>query len=162
MITQQDLDNYTGDKRDKKYREMKEQLALQNIVEENTELEDKQVGDIVADVLEATGVAKVAKALLGEDCGCEDRQRKLNETFRQGTKQVRCFTPEEYDMYEDFMVTRKHNVWQPNEAKLLFNLYEKIFNTKYKIKRMCTTCRGTGNILRQITLDLDRVYHSLN
>ena len=39
------------------------------------------LGDTVEKVLEATGVSKVAKWLLGEDCGCDERKAKLNELF---------------------------------------------------------------------------------
>ena len=49
----------------------------------------KGVGDIVEEVLEKTGAAKVAKFILGEDCGCEDRKEKLNELFRT-TKKPDC------------------------------------------------------------------------
>lgn len=170
MITQEQLDNFGGDKRSKKFRRMQERFdkqelkkfkELQEIVEENTE-EANGVGDVVADVLEVTGIKKVAKALLGEDCGCEERQKKLNETFDRGTVQRRCFTEEEYDEYENFIKTRKHNVWSAEDARMVFRLYAGVFGTKYKIKRLCTSCRGTGNILRQITLNLDRVYQSLN
>jgi len=39
------------------------------------------LGDTVEKVLEVTGVAKVAKWLLGEDCKCDERKAKLNELF---------------------------------------------------------------------------------
>ncbi len=36
------------------------------------------LGDTVAKVLEATGVARVVKAVAGENCGCKKRQEALN------------------------------------------------------------------------------------
>ena len=36
------------------------------------------LGDTVEKVLEVTGVAKLAKWVMGEDCGCDDRKAKLN------------------------------------------------------------------------------------
>ena len=41
-------------------------------------------GDTVAAIMEATGVKAVVHAIVGEDCGCEARQQKLNELFPYG------------------------------------------------------------------------------
>lgn len=35
------------------------------------------LGDSVEKVLEATGIAAVAKFIMGEDCGCEERKTKV-------------------------------------------------------------------------------------
>jgi len=41
-------------------------------------------GDIVADTLSSVGITKERmKALLGGDCGCQERQEKLNEFGRK-------------------------------------------------------------------------------
>ena len=45
-------------------------------------------------VLEKTGIAKVAKWLLGEDCGCEERKEKLNKLFPYA--KPKCLTEEEF------------------------------------------------------------------
>ena len=37
----------------------------------------KGLGDSVEKVLKATGIDKVAKKVLGDDCGCEQRKEKL-------------------------------------------------------------------------------------
>ena len=39
------------------------------------------LGDTVESILTATHVDKMAKWLLGDDCGCEARKKKLNELF---------------------------------------------------------------------------------
>jgi len=39
------------------------------------------LGDLVAKVTEVTGIKAVVKAIAGEDCGCAQRQAKLNEIF---------------------------------------------------------------------------------
>ena len=41
----------------------------------------KGLGDTVEQVLEATGIAKVAKWVLGEDCGCDKRKQILNDLY---------------------------------------------------------------------------------
>jgi hypothetical protein len=56
-------------------------------VEEDKELdgEMKGLGDLVAKVTKATGIDKVADVVaknLGlEDCGCDQRQKELNQIF---------------------------------------------------------------------------------
>ena len=68
----------------------------------------KEVGDIVEEVLEKTGAAKVAKFILGEDCGCEDRKEKLNELFRT-TKKPDCLLEDEYNWLKEwFEIGRAH------------------------------------------------------
>jgi hypothetical protein len=42
------------------------------------------LGDTIAAIMEATGVKAVVKAVIGENCGCEARQEKLNELFPYG------------------------------------------------------------------------------
>ena len=41
----------------------------------------KRLGDIVALVTKYTGIKWVVKKIWGEDCGCDERQEKLNKVF---------------------------------------------------------------------------------
>ena len=41
----------------------------------------KGLGDIVALVTKYTGIKWVVKKIWGEDCGCDERQEKLNKVF---------------------------------------------------------------------------------
>lgn len=41
----------------------------------------KGLGDIVALVTKYTGIKWVVKKIWGEDCGCNERQEKLNKVF---------------------------------------------------------------------------------
>ena len=56
---------------DKRTKEYKDYVASQS----------QGLGDDIEKVLEATGIAKVAKAILGDDCGCDERKKKLNNMF---------------------------------------------------------------------------------
>ena len=158
MITKQDLENFEGDKRSKAFKDLKEEYNSQEI----TFQEGDGLGDKIESVLEATGIAKVAKAVLGDNCGCEERKRKFNEARIFVPKQQRCFTEEEEAEYKDFLLQRKTNKWTADEVTLLFRLYADIFGKKYNIKRMCGSCMGTANILRNITKDLDEAFKTIN
>ena len=52
-------------------------------------------GDTVAKFTEATGVDKVVHFIAGEDCGCKERQEKLNKLFPY--KVPECLKEEEYN-----------------------------------------------------------------
>ena len=41
-------------------------------------MKSKGLGDSIEKITKATGIDKVAKFILGEDCGCEARKEKLN------------------------------------------------------------------------------------
>ena len=58
-------------------------------------VKSKGLGDSVEKVLKATGIDKVAKKVLGDDCGCEERKQKLNKMFPYS----RPFTNDELSIY---------------------------------------------------------------
>ena len=147
-----DMDAFEGKKTTKAYRALKnELLSLEN--------ESQGLGDTVEKVLKATGISKVVKAIAGDDCGCNERKQRLNAILPYGTpKQIRCFTDDELERYGHFFNSRKKDYWTKEEVTLVFELYAEIFNKRYNIKRMCSSCMGTANILRGVTGDLDKVY----
>ena len=59
------------DKRTKAYKDWKA----------NQEKASEGLGDTIAKVTEATGIKKAVKFLAGEDCGCDERQERLNRIF---------------------------------------------------------------------------------
>lgn len=42
---------------------------------------DRGFGDTLARIFTRTGIKKVVEAVAGENCGCEERQEKLNKIF---------------------------------------------------------------------------------
>lgn len=53
------------------------------------------LGDDIAKVTKAVGIDKLVKAVFGEDCGCEERQVKLNKMFPHHKPE--CLTEIEYN-----------------------------------------------------------------
>ena len=39
------------------------------------------LGDKIEQFTEKTGIKKVIKKIFGEDCGCDERRKKLNKLF---------------------------------------------------------------------------------
>jgi len=160
-VTKKDLKNFKGDKRGKKYKKMK--LAYEKSIETKN-VDDVGVGTTIEKVLKATGISKLVEVFTpeGEDCGCSERKRRLNNspTFNASQKPKRCMDKAMLEAYDNFVQSREVDKWSAEQAKLVFDTYEWVFALRYDTKRMCANCNGTANILKMITASLDKVYES--
>lgn len=111
--------------------------------------ESKGLGDTVEKVLEVTGVAKVAKWLLGEDCGCNERKAKLNELFPY--KKPLCLEESEYNWLEEWF-NKKTDKVTPIEQMELFKIHSRVFQVRNELTS-CPSC-----IVSRIK-DLEKVYN---
>ncbi len=108
----------------------------------------KGLGDTIAKITKATGIDKVAKKVLGEDCGCEERKDRLNKIFPY--KSVRQFTKDEMSIYES-VVPRLQGTIKKEDYSILLTIYNKVFNKKKKH----TSC---GSCVAQTLKELEKVY----
>jgi hypothetical protein len=116
-------------------------------IEENTLIEPTGLGDTIEIVLEKTGIAKLAKWVLGEDCGCEERKEKLNKLFPYS--KPKCLTEEEHTYLTESKVLDK-NVLIPSEQRELLKIYNRVFTQR----RQPTSC---GSCLREVVNELSKV-----
>lgn len=124
----------------KRKRRTKAEIEASKIVNESQGL-----GDTVEKVLEATGIAKVAKWIMGEDCGCEERKQKLNELFPY--KKPLCLLEDEYNYLTEFF-SRGTNRIKPTEQQQLLRIYNRVF----KERQEPTTCSSCWqNILNKLS-----------
>lgn len=91
------------------------------------------LGDTVEQVLEATGISKAAKWLLGDDCGCEERKKKLNELFPY--RKPECLEEPEYNFLKEWF-DRNTNVVKPSEQATMLKIHSRIF----KVRNEPTSC----------------------
>ena len=75
----------------------------------------KGIGDTISKITKATGIDKVAKKILGEDCGCEERKKKLNQMFPYS----RPFTDDELSIYESVLPRIKGTISGQDQATLI-------------------------------------------
>jgi hypothetical protein len=94
------------------------------------------LGDTVEAVLKATGVDKVAKWILGEDCGCESRKETLNRLFPY--KSPNCLTEEEFQYLDEWFSTHRSSVTN-QQQKALVTISNRIFSENAKTSS-CTSC----------------------
>ena len=111
----------------------------------------KGLGDSIAKITKATGIDKLAKKVLGEDCGCEERRKKLNQMF-PAFKNIRQFTEDELKIYDEVipLIEKKGNITR--EQKPIVNaLYKGVFGNNPQWKS-CSPCN------KQIMNNLKKVY----
>ena len=108
----------------------------------------KGLGDTVEKVLEATGIASVAKFVLGEDCNCEERKKKLNELFPY--RNTNCLTEEEYQWLSETNVLTQ-DTFKPSEQTKLISIYNRVFNLRQE-PTSCASC------FRELVFKMQKVY----
>lgn len=113
----------------------------------------KGLGDTVEQVLEATGIAKVAKWALGEDCGCEERKEKLNKLFPYHKSE--CLTEDEYNYLHKYFEDAQ-NVIKPEVQEQMVKIYNRVFRQKVKLTS-CSSCYK-----RTIHDNLNKMYLQYN
>ena len=111
--------------------------------------ESKGLGDTVEKVLEATGIAKVAKWLLGEDCKCDERKQKLNELFPY--KKMLCLEENEFT-YLDEWFSKNTDIVRPIEQIELFKIHSRVFQVRNELTS-CPSC------VAERIADLRKVYN---
>lgn len=126
------------DKRTTEYKEWKK----------NYDAQSKGLGDTVEKVFEKTGVAKVAKWALGEDCGCDERKEKLNKLFHY--PKVNCLTEKEFNYLTPLV--GKLNKVEPDVQEKLLAIFNRVFNQN-EVLTNCGQC-----FLNNVWKQLEKVY----
>jgi len=108
------------------------------------------LGDTVEKVFEATGIAKVAKFILGEDCGCDERKAKLNEMFPY--RKPECLTEDEFNYLTEIDIAKK-NTFKPSEVTRVREIYSRIMKVRLEPSN-CASC------FKEIVVNLVKIYES--
>jgi len=110
------------DKRTKAYKEWKA----------NQEKASEGLGDTIAKVTEATGIKKAVKFIAGEDCGCDERQERLNRVFKYNKPE--CLNEEEYEYIADW-IENGSNKLNSKQLKEMNVIYNRVFKKKFKCQK---------------------------
>ncbi len=102
----------------------------------NTKKASKGLGDTVEKIFKKTGIDKVAKWLLGEDCGCESRKQTLNQMFPYN--RVECLIETEYN-YLDTYFSQSRNDITYETRKELTDIFNRVFNARSEVYS-CGSC----------------------
>jgi len=109
----------------------------------------KGLGDSIEKALKATGIDKIAKKVLGDDCGCEDRKKTLNAMFPYA--KVRQFTEDELKIYEETLTRTQQGKISGQDQAIMVKLYNKVFNANKSVS-------GCGSCVQQTLAQLAKVY----
>ena len=139
------MKEYNGDKRTKAY---KKWLAQEEKAQIN-------LGDKVAKITKATGIDKAVKYIFGEDCGCEERQEKLNAEVNKifGRRHTNPLTEEEYNY---IVIVDKQRGFSHNDQMELTRIFERVFEKR--ILTSCTSCSFRTTIWQP----LERLFNTYN
>lgn len=108
----------------------------------------KGLGDTVEKVLQTTKLDKVAKFIMGEDCGCDERKEKLNKLFPY--RQPLCLNEAEHEFLVDFFKEQKESISPLFQIRLL-----QIYNRIFKDNQQPTSC---GSCWRDYIKQLKTVF----
>jgi len=106
------------------------------------------LGDTIEKITEATGIKKLVNIIFGDDCGCEERKKKLNKLFKY--KRVECLELEEYNYLGTVLPYLKDKI-EPEEQVKVLAIYNRVFNDKQK-NTSCATC------WRKIIKEMNKLY----
>ena len=104
-------------------------------------------GDTVEQVLEATGIAKVAKFVLGEDCNCDERKKKLNEWFPY--RKPECLTEEEYNWLTETRILEQQT-FKPTEVTRVREIYSRVMKVRLEPSSCASCFRDVVNQLKKV------------
>ena len=124
------MEEYKGDKRTKKYKEWKAQF------EQKQDEQSKGLGDKVEAITEKTGIKKLVKMVVGDDCGCDERKEKLNELFP--ANKPLCLEPDEHAYLAEWFSNPKNTI-RPSEQKELLKIYNRVLRYNKK-PTSCASC----------------------
>lgn len=110
----------------------------------------KGLGDTIAKVTEATGIDKLVHAVVGEDCGCDERREKLNKLFPY----TQPMDAEQRALYEEHLAGwRNQPRIELDQQKLMIDLLHQTTGTRIKLSR-CGSC------IRQSLQKLEIIYRN--
>jgi hypothetical protein len=130
----------TIDKRSKDYREYKEWKALKasyNELKESVSNKPEGLGDTIAKVTGAIGLDKAVKAIVGEDCGCDERKDKLNKIFKY--RKLEFVNEEDFAYLTNFFKGNPSKVTHSQKIRLI-GIYNFAFNQNEKLTTTCSPC----------------------
>jgi hypothetical protein len=94
------------------------------------------LGDTISKVTEATGIDKVVKAVVGEDCGCDERRKKLNSIFPY----AKPMTKDDKETFETVLIPAfKRSRFTVKEQNVMNGIYSRVFG-KMNTPTSCGSC----------------------
>jgi hypothetical protein len=111
----------------------------------------KGLGDTVEKITKATGIKKAVELFskaTGIDCGCDERQEKLNKLFPYNGK-INCLNKEDYDSLTIFLGPKQATL-NSSEQIVISSIYFNVFGVRIQASN-CNSCwAGKMSELRRV------------
>lgn len=105
------------------------------------------LGDTIEQITKATGIKKLVKFIAGEDCGCDERKKKLNELFPY--RKVECLTEDEFKYLDESQVLSKNTI-RPSEQDSILKIYNRVFKRSQEPTNCATCLKGIIDNLKTV------------
>jgi|TARA_R110001599_G_scaffold312175_1_gene519729 hypothetical protein len=115
-----------------------------------TKKKSEGLGDTIEKITEATGIKAAVKWLAGDDCGCEERKKLLNDLWRY--TQPKCLQEDEHKWLDEWY-TKRSETMKPSEQRRMLTIYNRIFSTNQQ-PTQCSSC------LREINIKMLKIYET--
>ena len=97
----------------------------------------KGLGDVIENITKATGIKKLVEWAFGDDCGCRERQEKLNNLFPRKNN-PECLLEDEYTYLKYIKLEQQHRL-NPEMQRRILTIYNRIFKTRKEFST-CNSC----------------------
>ena len=97
------------------------------------------LGDSIEKFTQKTGIDKLAKFVLGEDCGCDTRRDWLNSKFKYKRNPPSCLLEKEYDWLKQYFDDPKQFSYVVVKTQI-GTIHARVFGHHYK--KICS-CKSS-------------------
>ena len=94
------------------------------------------LGDSIEKVTEATGIKAAVKFVAGEDCGCDERRKKLNKLLP--FRNPECLSEDEYIWLSELFESERSMITRSNQHQLM-SIYNRVFHKNQRVTS-CVSC----------------------
>lgn len=99
-----------------------------------TTTKSKGLGDTIEKITTATGIKAAVKAVVGEDCGCDERKEKLNKLFPY-KREPECLTDDERTYLAGGVLQKRVIPYEDRER--IATIHARVFNHKFDVPCTC-------------------------
>ena len=106
----------------------------------STNKQPKGLGDVIESITKATGIKKLVQWAFGDDCGCRERQEKLNKLFPRKLN-PECLNEKEYESLKEIKLEKfaSHTKIDSKLQRKILPIYNRVFRKRQEFTS-CASC----------------------
>tara|TARA_R110000744_G_scaffold374822_1_gene487858 strand:- start:32 stop:406 length:375 start_codon:yes stop_codon:yes gene_type:complete len=106
----------------------------------STNKQPKGLGDVIENITKATGIKKLVHWAFGDDCGCRERQEKLNKLFPRKLN-PECLNEKEYEILIEIKLEKfaSHTKIDSKLQRKILPIYNRVFRKRQEFTS-CASC----------------------